>query len=127
MKITSQIQHALRLYLDDHGYSNRSFAKCFGVSNVTISRWLNTVKGAANIKPEHWLKLKPLIERYLPEDYNAYPTEQGGALEAADGVKPADIPQDIWDLAQDILELPKEKRERIMLQVLKHKYEESGE
>lgn len=63
MKNGIQIQNALNLYLESTGKTCTNLAMDIGVAQTTVMRWANGK--AKNIRPIHWLKLKPLIEQYI--------------------------------------------------------------
>lgn len=67
MENTTQIQIAIRSYLEEKGLSNVDLAKKLGVTKNTVGSWVN---GKTNIANKHWLKLHELIEPYLDNMYD---------------------------------------------------------
>jgi SOS-response transcriptional repressor LexA len=63
MNNTEAIQSALRAYCDDQGLTAQRLGPSVGVSSSTSIRWCNGT--SKEIRPSHWVVLKPLLERYL--------------------------------------------------------------
>ena len=66
MKLTDRHRIAIQLYIDEQQISRGDFAKNFGVSEATISRWINGQ--IATIKHKNWVKLGTIVGNYLDKD-----------------------------------------------------------
>ena len=65
MKITPQIQSALRDLLEKHNFSIAELARRAGVSRASASYWLTG--RTKNIQPRVWGQLEPMLRPYLDE------------------------------------------------------------
>jgi hypothetical protein len=91
MKLTTQIQEAIIAYLDDEKVTAKKLSKRLDISETSIGRWINGK--TYSIKPDHWSKLEPLINKYIkPTPKNNYqlPNEIQLLLSSIQKLKPND-------------------------------------
>jgi hypothetical protein len=63
MKITPELQQAIRDYMDAEKINSVSLSQQLDVTKATVGRWLKAK--VKDIKPEHWSKLEPKIKNYI--------------------------------------------------------------
>jgi len=66
MKNDKNIQRAIEICLDTKGYTAITLGEAVGVSDATIIRWKNNTSD--EIRAKNWIKLFPLIKKYLPPE-----------------------------------------------------------
>ena len=63
MDLTDEHRNALLAYLCENDLSREDFARNFGVTEATVSRWISGQ--IVSIKHKNWLKLEVMLRKHL--------------------------------------------------------------
>lgn len=65
IKVDSHIAEAISKFINEQGMTQSRLAEKLGVTNASLTKWRRVGNG---ITSQKWLKLFPLIEKYLPKE-----------------------------------------------------------